>query len=176
MHVQFVYVNIFGGEWEQAVIENASSYSWAADSGCVSPSFFLPFSALEEWAKGRRVGGLSSEWPNLSLQTRELHRHCSFLFWHSCVVTFWSVLIAYEFQNWQNLQKNEDNPSSLAACQELAILHNPQLQMLFSDIYMQILEENENEKQRENGNAAIYICIKEKQQVNSRHLDLDVSL
>lgn len=77
--------------------------------------------------------------------------------WHSCAVTFWSVLIAYEFQNWQNLQKNEDNPSSLAACQELAILHNLQLQMLFSDIYMQILEQNENEKQRVNGNAAIYM-------------------
>lgn len=29
--------------------------------------------------------------------------------------------------------------------------------MLFSDIYMQILEENENEKQRANGNVAIYM-------------------
>lgn len=29
--------------------------------------------------------------------------------------------------------------------------------MLFSDIYMQILEQNENEKQRVNGNVAIYM-------------------
>jgi len=74
-------------------------------------------------------------------------------------------------------RKNEDNPSSLADCQELAILHNLQLQMLFSDIYMQILEENENEKQRANGNVAIYMYKggkKKKQtkhQVNSRRLD-----
>lgn len=70
-------------------------------------------------------------------------------------------------------RKNEDNPSSLADCQELAILHNLQLQMLFSDIYMQILEENENEKQRANGNVAIYMYKgkKKTKQVNSRHLD-----
>lgn len=48
--------------------------------------------------------------------------------------------------------------------------------MLFSDIYMQILEENENEKQRANGNVAIYMYKGKKKkatkhQVNSRRLD-----
>lgn len=44
--------------------------------------------------------------------------------------------------------------------------------MLFSDIYMQILEPNENEKQRENGNAAIYMYKRQTGKFETFRLDL----
>lgn len=134
-YFRFTYLIFFLQGWR-------GQCDWDVDTAS-SQEGFLQCVPLAEWL-GKAV---------LLRAVLMLHRPL----WHSCAVTFWSVLIAYEFQNWQNLQKNEDNPSSLAACQELAILHNLQLQMLFSDIYMQILEQNENEKQRVNGNAAIYM-------------------
>lgn len=48
--------------------------------------------------------------------------------------------------------------------------------MLFSDIYMQILEPNENEKQRENGNAAIYMYKRQTGKFETFRLDLGVPL
>lgn len=48
--------------------------------------------------------------------------------------------------------------------------------MLFSDIYMQILEANENEKRRKNGNAAIYMYKRQTGKFKTFRLDLGVPL
>lgn len=61
MYVQFVYVNIFGDGGSRLWLKMPVATAGQQIVVVFYPLFFLPFSALEEWAKGRRVGGPSSD-------------------------------------------------------------------------------------------------------------------